>query len=242
LRWIYFSPHLDDAILSCGGLIRQQSSSKLPIEIWTICAGDPPESGLSPFSQHLHKVWASTSDTPAIRRVEDSTACRHLGARFRHLSIPDCIYRQDGDGNWLYPSEESLFGDLKKDDLPTIQTINTFLVASLKVDDILVSPLAVGNHVDHQLTRKAVEEVGRNLFYYADVPYLFREPAQFLELTRNLLPEIHHFPQQALVAWQESVEMYRSQLQGLFESVEAMREAICIYYQNVNGLKLWKPV
>ena len=29
MRWIYLSPHLDDAVLSCGGLIFEQSRQGL---------------------------------------------------------------------------------------------------------------------------------------------------------------------------------------------------------------------
>jgi len=42
MHWIYLSPHLDDAVLSCGGIIWQQVQSGHQVEIWTICAADPP--------------------------------------------------------------------------------------------------------------------------------------------------------------------------------------------------------
>jgi len=40
MRWIYISPHFDDAVLSCGGLIWEQTHKGITVEIWTVCAGD----------------------------------------------------------------------------------------------------------------------------------------------------------------------------------------------------------
>ncbi|MBA4379671.1 MAG: PIG-L family deacetylase, partial [Anaerolinea sp.] len=57
MRWIYISPHLDDAVLSCGGLIWEQSHAGTQVEIWTVCTGDPPEGPLSPFAEVLHAEW-----------------------------------------------------------------------------------------------------------------------------------------------------------------------------------------
>ena len=41
MRWIYLSPHLDDAVFSAGGLIYEQTQAGTPVEIWTIMCGDP---------------------------------------------------------------------------------------------------------------------------------------------------------------------------------------------------------
>jgi len=39
MRWIYLSPHFDDAVLSCGGLIFDQTCGGTAVEIWTVFAG-----------------------------------------------------------------------------------------------------------------------------------------------------------------------------------------------------------
>src|SRR5512136_66244 len=76
MRWIYLSPHFDDAVLSCGGLIHEQACQGLQTEIWTIFAGDPPPGPLSEFAQQTHVLWGITSgeDMVAMRRAEDITA------------------------------------------------------------------------------------------------------------------------------------------------------------------------
>ena len=41
MRWIYISPHLDDAVLSAGGLLYDQAQKGIPVEIWTVVCGYP---------------------------------------------------------------------------------------------------------------------------------------------------------------------------------------------------------
>ena len=48
---IYLSPHLDDAALSCKGSIKQQTQAGERVEVWTVCAGEPPDGPLSMFSR-----------------------------------------------------------------------------------------------------------------------------------------------------------------------------------------------
>jgi LmbE family N-acetylglucosaminyl deacetylase len=242
LRWIYISPHLDDAILSCGGLIREQVLSKKPVEIWTIFAGDPPEGEPSPFAISQYTKWGTGMDAYTLRRNEDITACRLVGARYRHLPFQDCIYRRSRDGSWLYPSEQSIFGKLAMDDAPNIYALQTFIATILKPDDVMMIPLTIGKHVDHQLVRAGLNGLGRQLHYYAEVPYLFENPDQVMEETQDLQPNLYPFSLQALVSWQEAIQAYRSQVDVLFESVEIMREKTGSYYQTDKGIRLWSHI
>lgn len=43
MRWIYISPHLDDAVLSAGGLIYEQTRAGHEVEIWTFMCGFPSQ-------------------------------------------------------------------------------------------------------------------------------------------------------------------------------------------------------
>src|SRR5215470_20022956 len=104
MRWIYLSPHLDDAALSAGGLIYDQLQSGSPVEIWTLMAGAPRETEYSPLAQMLHTTWGFSDADDAIRgrRQEDQQAADILGAKAVHFDFLDCIYRRGKDGNWLY--------------------------------------------------------------------------------------------------------------------------------------------
>jgi hypothetical protein len=69
--FIYLSPHLDDVTLSCGGLVWEQVQAGEQVEIWTICAGDPPPGALSPYAEELHHRWGYGIEAIAERRIED---------------------------------------------------------------------------------------------------------------------------------------------------------------------------
>jgi LmbE family N-acetylglucosaminyl deacetylase len=238
MRHIYISPHLDDAILSCGGWIWEQTRSGIVVEVWTICTGDPPER-ISPFAETLHAQWGTGRETPAIRRKEDMAACSRVGARYRHLPLQDCIYRSAPDGAWLY-DPLTLMGEIHPLDRPLIETLRLFLAASLKPDDRLLCPLTVGGHADHRLTRLAVEALGRPLLYYADVPYVLNQPTALEPLTNDKQFVIQPVSEAGLNAWQDGIAAYASQIGMLFETPERMREMIRLYWLSHAGIRLWQ--
>ena len=55
LTHVYLSPHLDDAVLSCGGMIHRQAQAGERVVVVTVCAGDPPPGPLSDFARSLHE-------------------------------------------------------------------------------------------------------------------------------------------------------------------------------------------
>jgi LmbE family N-acetylglucosaminyl deacetylase len=239
MRWIYISPHLDDAILSCGGLIWEQTHAGTQVEILTVCAGDSPDVSLSPFAEVLHAEWGTGTETPALRREEDKAACRAVGARYRHLSIPDCIYRFAQDGMWLY-NPDNLMGEIQPADRPLVETVRAFLAAILKPEDTIICPLTVGGHVDHRLARAAAEGLERPLWYYADVPYLLDNPSALETFTSDMQAEVRPVSEAGLRAWQEGIAAYASQIGMLFENLEKMREIIQSYWQSNAGIQLWQ--
>ena len=88
MRWIYLSPHFDDAVLSCGGLIWEQAKKGKAVEIWTICAGDAPPGLLSPLARECHQLWGVPSPELLVptRRIENLEAAVTLGASTVKLS------------------------------------------------------------------------------------------------------------------------------------------------------------
>lgn len=240
MRWIYLSPHLDDAALSCGGLIWEQTHTGIEVEMWTICAGEPPSGEISPLAQELHTRWQSGSplQTLSLRRAEDQNAARRLGATARHFPIPDCIYRRDAQGNWLYP--QKIFTPLSPAENTLPEQIASLLEKKLTNYDTLVCPLALGGHVDHLLTRVAVERLKRPLWYYADIPYLLRNPQEINQATLGLSASPFFISPAGLSAWQDATAAYPSQISSLFEDERDMRQRIREYLQQNNSLLLWE--
>lgn len=242
---IYISPHFDDAVLSCGGQIFEQTQQGAAVLIVTIAAGEPQTEVRSTFAQFLHHNWGFTaSEGVAVRRAEDLLAVERLGADALHWTLPDCIYRlHPENGAPLYASNDAIFGPLHAAEEPLIDEIATFF-RRLPAARCVVAPLAAGNHVDHQLSRLAAQAVwGAALWYYEDYPYVQRDRREVARLTQpaaqwyaQLLP----LSPAALAARIAASGAYRSQISTLFNSHEAMESAITGYVSESGGERLWQ--
>ena len=91
---IYLSPHLDDAILSCGGLIHRQRTADEAVAVLNLCAGSPDYSQISPFARQYHAAWGDMRDLVASRREEDKTVLSNWGVTSYYYQTPDSIYRR----------------------------------------------------------------------------------------------------------------------------------------------------
>lgn len=245
MHWIYLSPHLDDAALSCGGLIWEQSQAGDQTSVWTVCAGDPPPGPLSPFAEQLHARWQTGRDAGSQRRQEDRLACATLNAGYQHISLPDCIYRQNHelDGH-LYASEAAIFGEVCWQEEELIQELGREISRRLPAPANLVIPLALGGHIDHRLTRRAAEQIAQpelQRWYYADYPYVLTTAADLQDLRQSGWHSVS-FPVSAagLLAWQEAIAAHISQISTFWPDLQAMGAAIQAYHRLGDGIQLWR--
>ncbi len=243
MKIIYLSPHLDDAVFSCGGWIWEQTQRGLDVEIWTICAGDPPQGSLSAFARTLHRTWNLSDNATQIRRDEDSKACQIIGAESRHFPFPDCIYRKSPEGEYYYASEEDIFGGLDPREADLIDRISADLGEALPPEVQLFAPLGIGNHVDHEIVRKAAARLERDLHYYADYPYA-RTPEgkgilSFMEESREWQGEQTRISEKGLDIWWQAAQAYRSQISTFWEDDHALRREIIGYSAFLGGFKHW---
>ena len=240
MHWIYLSPHFDDAVYSCGGLIRQQTLDGDRVQIWTINGGDPPAGGFSAFASELHARWGLGPEVVRLRQAEDRAACSIVHAEALHLPQPDCIYRPGG-GEYYYAAEEAIFGPVDEREEPLIEKLAEYLRRNVPAGAALAGPLALGGHVDHRLVRAAAERSGLNLHYYLDYPYVVREAA-LLQSLRNQGWQVLAYPlsPEALSAWQDATAAYASQLSSFWADLDGMRLAISAYSQFLGGAQLWR--
>jgi LmbE family N-acetylglucosaminyl deacetylase len=240
---IYLSPHLDDAVLSCGGQIHQQIQSGKEILVVTIMAGDPPNGILSGFAMSLQDRWELAIDAVAARRQEDVKAGHLLGVDIVHWDIPDCIYRVDPtSGEALYASEEALFGPIHPADDDLIDDLVRYMT-NLPIHHRILIPLAVGHHVDHQLVRLAAERWPNktSFAYYEEYPYA-SDPALIraaLTPDERWHPEVIPLSRPALSARIRAASYYRSQISTFFNDLEDLAAQITLYSQKVGGERLW---
>ena len=244
MRWTFLSPHYDDVALSCGGLIWELSQAGQVVEICTVCSGEPPEGPLSAFAVSLHARWETGGEAVAARKSEDQASCAVLGACWRYMEIPDCIYRPGGStGHFCYATEESLFGELAPEEASLVDNVAAKIQDALSAEDLVVGPLTLGGHVDHRLTRRAVEQMGRPALFYADYPYRLEAESELAALSASgWQPVFFPVSLQGLSAWQDAVAAHVSQISTFWASLDAMRTAIqSLWKADGCGTVLWKP-
>jgi LmbE family N-acetylglucosaminyl deacetylase len=246
MDWIYLSPHLDDAVFSCGGLLASQRAASDQVTILTLCAGDPPDGPLSSFAEMLHVQWALGRDAAARRREEDRRACKILGVEAIYLPVPDCIYRRSPrDGRALYDSEGEIFGFPDPEDTPLIQELAQKIFYAALTGAQVVCPLAIGGHVDHRLTRAAAESLGIPLWYYPDYPYVALHPRWLSGKpgegeAGGWTSQVFPISDDELSRWQQAVGAYRSQLPVFWPDENSMAEALAVYHRRFGGILLWQ--
>ena len=249
--WVYLSPHFDDIALSCGGLVWQQSKGDEKVEIWTICAGEPPEQTFTQFAESLHDRWETDQDAIAIRKREDHSSTALLGAQSKHFSIPDCIYRRDSLGNPLYASEAAIFSAIHPAEDELVDHLAIELAKCLQHESELgtiniVSPMAIGRHVDHRLTRAAAEQLYKNqegitLWYYADFPYVMKYLVQLARLREPTWEAVtFELDDAAVRAWTSGFTAHATQLSTFWPDADTAQAAFDGYAQLMGGVRLWR--
>jgi LmbE family N-acetylglucosaminyl deacetylase len=231
-RWIFLSPHLDDAVLSCGGMIAEIAKTA-HVEIWTIFTRAPLRGPYSNAAQWLHGISGGKTGSrlAALRRAEDRAACRVVGASAVHLPFVEAVYRRRSDGRFLYPAP--LQGSIHPSDRALVERIAKELKRLLRPGDRIVAPLAIAGHADHIVTREAVHAVtDKDLVYYAEIPYLEARQDKVARLTASMW-RLRFLPAaESLERWLSGTRRYKSQLAMLRGESGTIEEIIERYAGN----------
>lgn len=231
---LFISPHFDDVALSCGGTVALFASRGVPVHILTLFGGAPPEP-LSPFARQQHR-WRGLTDEAVIdiRRAEERAAAAMLGAQASWLEIPDAIYRDA-----RYTSDDELFGALHPDDAPLIDTLlseTERFLDSLPHPVTVFVPLAIGNHVDHQIAYLLGQRLAQRRFSvwgYEDMPYAATERGREAVTTRLQSragpPWVVLLTEELFRARLLAVQEYRSQVPFIFRNLGDAEEILRRY-------------
>ncbi len=242
-RLVCLSPHPDDAVFSCGGLLSRWRAEGRPVQVITVFAGPPPpKEELSPLAQLLHLAWGDLPDPVAHRRQEDARALRVLRCAGRWWPYRDAIYRHPA-----YDSLEALYGRPAEEDALEKALRRRCLRYP---GEVFLFPLAVGNHVDHQILFRVgqeVERAGRAVAFYEDLPYTAWEggpEARLAEVGQTLRPQVvevtAYWPRKMA-----AVSRYASQLPSLARDGVSLEEALERYASSLlpggYAERLWWP-
>nr|WP_310354138.1 PIG-L family deacetylase [Paraburkholderia strydomiana] len=165
-RLLVVSPHLDDAVLSCGLLLAANPSAI----VCTVFTAPPPENMSTDWDRQ--SGFTDAFEAMQTRKQEDIRALQKLGAQPVHLSFCDAQYL-------LTPSPDDLTGALRR-------TLNEHS------PDNVFFPQGIF-HSDHTLVSDAclalIDVMPDTAFHaYEDVPYRQRQEAvseRIEELTKR---------------------------------------------------------
>jgi LmbE family N-acetylglucosaminyl deacetylase len=228
--FLFVSPHLDDAVLSCGGLIYRLIQAKHRVIITTVVTTDPPaHTVLSGLAQRNQDSWGLGESPFNARRLEDIKAIKELGAEYIHLGFLDAIYRVDVNQHPLYT--KNVVGipvhsfDWKNYEPALRVALRSILDRYAGETFYVFSPLSLGGHVDHVIVRRAVESAyeGIPIIYFEEYPYAERLGVISHWMNsgaRNdqLIPKVVSLTMNEINARITSIANYSSQLRGLFPS------------------------
>jgi LmbE family N-acetylglucosaminyl deacetylase len=233
-RQIYFQPHFDDAVLSCGGSIGLQTATGNRVLVVTVFGGIPA-AGMraNPFvGQTLQNMGLSTDPAEAVRqrRAEDQAAVESLGADVLRLDYLDAIFRGDPA---YYQGDDALFGGVNPADLSLDEELAKVFLSIHERAPLaaLYAPLGVGHHVDHQLCCSAADRLAQrklNVKFYEDFPYVTNSgalAARQRELNITMEAEMVEISGTARQK-SEAVALYRSQVPSLFGSEDKMTKTL----------------
>lgn len=227
LRCVFISPHLDDAILSCGGLMLElaRKTELTVINVFTATHNGPYTLSARKFLQASGN-YSNANKLYEARVTEDRQALSKLGVNVTNLGIADALFRTKPkqsllgkilpEFNHVYPTYKwHITKSVNKTD-PALADVRKQLEKVNQKKTVVFVPYGIGNHVDHQLVSNVSKNLFQRLVLYSDFPYNIRlddygdktERYRRIELTPNLKEKT------------KLIKFYQTQFTGLFPDRE----------------------
>jgi LmbE family N-acetylglucosaminyl deacetylase len=208
---VYLSPHADDVAFSAAAHVAHDVARGRRVRVLTLFRAG----GDGPFGD------------AATRQREDERFASRFGVELHSCDLPDAVVRHP-----RYLSVARLLGPLPDDEEPLVERICALVQAQIDAGcRRVLAPLAIGGHVDHEATRRAVRRLERRdaeLLFYEDAPYVLtgaRPEARALiadGLRPSVLDDVHEVKLDAIGA-------YDSQWRQFFPRLEDWRRALELY-------------
>lgn len=215
------SPHLDDAAFSCGGTLATLARAGWQVVLATLFTRSVDDPRGFALACQLDKGFGAEVDYMALRRAEDGAAAAALGLQAPvHVPLPEAPHRG-------YDTAAALFGPLRPDDAVADDLRRAVLdLVAAHAPDLILAPQAIGGHVDHRQTVRALEGVPQPILWWRDFPYVAREaaPAEPFGTRMAALPVWTSVLDEAAQATRlRACAAYGSQLGFQFGGLEGLR-------------------
>lgn len=171
---VVMSPHLDDAVLSCGALLAHLTA-RHPVTVVTAFTAAAPRPWSLPARRQLRALGGvDAEDFFGQRRAEDREVITGIGAAAVHLGFMDALFRWSRRRP-AYPTFrfDAARGRVAACDAGLAAEVSARAgeIARASGAGVVLAPLGIGRHVDHLITRRAAQGLGMRIVYYSDFPY-----------------------------------------------------------------------
>lgn len=228
--FVFISPHLDDAILSCGGLI-SYIRNNIPIKVISVFT-EISEEPKTKFARHFVKSCGYQNSRQLFkdRQNEDAAIFRKLNIKYGHLGFNDAAWRKNKDNTTLpmiakyfpefvhiYPRQKDIFsGKVAAADVKTVITVENILKSLIGKNKktVILAPVGIGLHVDHIMIRDICAKNFHRVIFWSDFHYsLFKSADEDFIKKKKL----------KLFSWNKNIKYkeklirtYKSQFSSLF--------------------------
>lgn len=223
-EFVFVSPHLDDAALSCGQLILELLKKRKKVSVVNIFT----KAHKGPYTLSAKKYlidsggYSDATDLYKKRIEEDKAALSSIKVEnIINLGFCDALFRKRESKNPLgkyiseldhyYPTYRwHVLGERCSHDVVSLN-LQRKLKKIVNKNAMVVAPYGVGGHVDHLITRAVCEELFKNIVLYSDFPYNIRSK-NFGEKTGKQVFEL----EPDMSRKEKIARMYESQFGRLF--------------------------
>lgn len=239
---IFFSPHLDDAILSCGGLIINLVRDKKKVLIVTVFNESDGTKTNKNITRHVKAcgfddIWKLAKK----REKEDKKMAKILKVKVLWLDEIEANYRENYKSYKEIIEKKAIEREL--DLVGRVNSkINNILKKLLSKNGEVYFPMGLGNHIDHLIVNRSGLEATKKyqVYFWEDYPYLLFLKNKIEENKYSLVKRID--VKENLNFKKKLIENYDSQLKELFKYKEMYLSSFENYYQSIDNSELTKRV
>lgn len=233
-KYIFISPHLDDAILSCGNLIYELNKRGKKIIIATVFT-EASKIESPQAKEFLNQCrYKNAQKLFKARKIEDLNVCRALGISSIHMGFIDAAWRESNNKLIYTTNDKQYNGIISTKDKGVINKIRLKInkLVNKNYNILLLSPLGIGNHVDHLIVNKIVNKTKIDKLFWEDFPYNTNRNNIMMFRKRNKIYKpinFHYYLNKNTKL--EAILKYKTQINVLFpgDNIKLKRES---YYKH----------
>lgn len=245
-RCFFVSPHLDDAIFSAAGLIRELRKHNIAVTVVNVFTKPSDKPYTLSVKKFLYSCgYSDANEFYSDRIKEDKIIFNKLGVNVINLGFIDALWRRKSvkgilkfiskfipEVDYVYPIYRSSIAKGRISDLDI--NLKNDIIGKIKdaisvKNSVVFYPLAIGKHVDHLIVRDISKEISLKNVYWTDYPYVKHFDVDSKYISENNL-EAFDFDLDFRLK-NDLINMYKTQVKAIFNTNEEKVSLHELYYQ-----------